>query len=176
MVSSQGSGAGKMESYGSLFIIGASFTMIQTISNPWASSPGALASRLERKESMQLRLWNLKIYIEKVDAKRWLAEMTLIMASLPLAHVLFNVCLHSCSFPLRIDWRKSESSVDGEPQGNWKLNSNSRDVAASSPPPLPPMLPERRWELAPRRNYLRSFNLYLIGIILQWSLASFRWR
>ena len=25
-----------------------------------------------------------------------------------------------------------------------------------------------------QRNYLRSFNLYLIGIILQWLLASFR--
>ena len=55
------------------------------------------------------------------------------MTSLPLAHVFFNVRLHSCSFPLRTDWRKSESSVDGEPQGNWKWNSNSRDMAASSP-------------------------------------------
>ena len=100
---------------------------------------GALWRRSgKRKDSMQLRLWNLKICIEKVDAKCCLAEMTLIMASLPLAYVFFNVCLHSCSFPLRLDWRKSESSVDGEPQGNWKWNSNSRDVAASSPPPVPP--------------------------------------
>ena len=48
-------------------------------------------------------------------------------------HVFFNVCLHSRSFPLRADWRKSDSSVDGEPQGNWRWNSNSRDVVASSP-------------------------------------------
>ena len=27
-------------------------------------------------------------------------------------HVFFNVCLYSCSFPLRADWRKSDSSVD----------------------------------------------------------------
>ena len=35
-------------------------------------------------------------------------------------------------FSLRADWRKSDSSVDGEPQGNWRWNSNSRDVVASS--------------------------------------------
>ena len=34
---------------------------------------------------------------------------------------------------IRAYWRKSNSSVDGEPQGNWKWNSNSRDVVASSP-------------------------------------------
>ena len=39
---------------------------------------------------------------------------------------LSNVCLHLRSFPLRADWRKSNSSVDGEPQGNWRWNSNSR--------------------------------------------------
>ena len=33
-------------------------------------------------------------------------------------HLFFNVCLHSRSFPLRSDWRKSDSSVDGVPQGN----------------------------------------------------------
>ena len=50
-------------------------------------------------------------------------------------HVFLNVYLHSGSFPLRADWRKLDGSVDGEPQGNWKQNSNSRDVrvVASSP-------------------------------------------
>ena len=47
--------------------------------------------------------------------------------------MFFNVCLHSCSFPLHTDWRKSDSSVDRKPQGNWRLNSNSRDLVASSP-------------------------------------------
>ena len=47
--------------------------------------------------------------------------------------VFFNVCLHSHSFPFRADWWKSDSSVDGEPQGNCRWNSNSRDVIASSP-------------------------------------------
>ena len=48
-------------------------------------------------------------------------------------HVFFNVCLHSRSFPLLADWRKSDSSVDREQQGNWRWNSNSRDIVASSP-------------------------------------------
>ena len=48
-------------------------------------------------------------------------------------HVFFNVCLHSRSFPLLADWRKSDSSADREQQGNWRWNSNSRDIVASSP-------------------------------------------
>ena len=48
-------------------------------------------------------------------------------------HVFFNVCLHSRLFLLRSPWRKSDSSVDREPQGNWRWNSNSRDIVASSP-------------------------------------------
>ena len=34
---------------------------------------------------------------------------------------------------IRADWQKSDSSVDEEPQGNWRWNSNSRDVLTSSP-------------------------------------------
>ena len=34
---------------------------------------------------------------------------------------------------IRADWRKSDSSVDGEPQGIWRWNSNSGDIVASSP-------------------------------------------
>ena len=45
-----------------------------------------------------------------------------------LCHVFFSVCLHWRSFLLRVDWWKSDSSVDGKPQGNWKWNSNSRNV------------------------------------------------
>ena len=32
---------------------------------------------------------------------------------------------------------KSDSSVDGEPRGNWRWNSNYRDIVASSPSFLP---------------------------------------
>ena len=48
-------------------------------------------------------------------------------------HAFSNACLHSPSFALRADWRKSDSSVDGEPQVNWRQNSPSGDVVASSP-------------------------------------------
>ena len=48
-------------------------------------------------------------------------------------HVFFYVCLHSRSLLLGADWRKYDSSVDGEPQGNWRWNSNSRGVVTSSP-------------------------------------------
>ena len=47
--------------------------------------------------------------------------------------VFFNVCLHSRSFLLRADWRKSDGPVDREPQGNWRWNWNARDGVASSP-------------------------------------------
>ena len=44
-----------------------------------------------------------------------------------------HVCFHSPSFPLCADWQKSGSLVDREPQGNWRWNSHSRDIGASSP-------------------------------------------
>ena len=40
------------------------------------------------------------------------------------------------------DWRKSDSSVDGKPQGNCRQNSNSRDVVGT-PPPFRAPLPEQ---------------------------------
>ena len=43
-------------------------------------------------------------------------------------HVFFNVCLHSCWFPLCADWWKSDGSVDVEPLGNWRQNWNFRDI------------------------------------------------
>ena len=70
-----------------------------------------------------LRLWKLNIC---VDAKCWPAETTLVMTSLPLARVFQLLFTISRSFPLRTDWRKSDSSVDGEPQGNWRWSSNSK--------------------------------------------------
>ena len=50
-----------------------------------------------------------------------------------LGTCFFSVCLRSRSLPLHADWRKSDSSVDEEPQGNWRWNSNFRCVVASSP-------------------------------------------
>ena len=86
---------------------------------PRASSPG----RSSGGAGKERRACN------NVDSKCSLAEITLVM----IFYVCVNVCLHSCSFPLRADWRKSDSSVDGEPQGNWRWNPNSRDPVANSP-------------------------------------------
>ena len=86
----------------------------------------------KRKESLQLRVWNLNICIEKSRCEMLMAEMTTVMTSLLLARV-FNHCLHSRSFSFCADWRESESSVTGQPQDNRRRNSNSRDVVASSP-------------------------------------------
>ena len=47
--------------------------------------------------------------------------------------MFFNVSLLSRSFSLRADWQTFDSSIDGEPQGNWKWNINSREVVARSP-------------------------------------------
>ena len=64
----------------------------------------------------------------------WIApDISIGVITLGTRNVVFNVCLHSRSFPLRSDWRKSNSSVDGEPQQNCRWNSNSRDVVPSSP-------------------------------------------
>ena len=54
--------------------------------------------------------------------------MTLEMTSLPLARVFQCYFLHVRSIPFRAD-----CSVDCAPKGNWRWNSNFRDVVASSP-------------------------------------------
>ena len=71
----------------------------------------------------------------------------------------------SQSFMLRTDWRKSDSSVNREQQGNWSWNSHSRDVVASSPSflpaPLPPP-PECPGKLARRLALSLSWSLMLL--------------
>ena len=118
----------------------------------------------KKKESSKLRLWNLNICIEKVEAKCGLAEMTLVMTSLPLASMFFNVCLHSRLFPLRADWRKSDNSVDGEPQGNWRWNSTSGDLLVSNSPSF-----SRPAARAPRRACLQA------SISRMWNMCVVSW-
>jgi len=64
---------------------------------------------------------------------------------------------------IRADWRKSDSPVDGEPQGNWRRNSNSRDVVACSPSFSCPAA-RVPGELAPRLsyNFAKSISVLLI--------------
>ena len=94
---------------------------------------GALAA--EREKERELSTASSKIEYLKVDSKSWLAEMTLVHDVITTGacfHVFSNVCLSSRSSPLRADWWKFGSPVDGEPPGNWRRNSYSRDVVASS--------------------------------------------
>ena len=87
----------------------------------------------KRKESLQLYCWNLNIWIRKNLCEILIGGDDISNDIITLGTLFFKVCLHSRQFPLHVDWRKSDSPVDGEPQGNWRQNSNSRDVVANSP-------------------------------------------
>ena len=91
----------------------------------------------KRKDSLQLRLWNLNICIEKVDAKCWLAEMTLVMTLLPLAHVfqcLFTFALVSASRRLAEIWRLSRRGATGELEVEFKFQMRSCKLSFLFPP------------------------------------------
>ena len=87
----------------------------------------------KKKESLQLRLWNLNICIEKVDAQCWSAEMTLVMTSLPLARVsrqcLFTFVLVSASRWLAENWQLSRRETTGKLEVEFKFQ---RLIVASS--------------------------------------------
>ena len=83
------------------------------------------------KESLQLRLWNFNICIEKVEAKFCPCKMLIGGDDISNDVITLGTCFSM--FPRRADWRKFDSSVDGEPKGNWRWYSNSTDVVASFP-------------------------------------------
>ena len=80
----------------------------------------------KRKESLQLRLWNLNICIEKCEDDTRNDVIT-------LGACRFNVCLHSRSFPRSASLSRRGGGGEGGTQGNWRRNSNSREVVASFP-------------------------------------------
>ena len=91
----------------------------------------------KRKESLQLHLWNLNICFEKVDAKCWLGEMTLVMTSLPLAHVfqcLFTFALISTSRCLAEIWQLSRRGATGELEAEFKFQRCSCKLSFLFPP------------------------------------------
>ena len=83
----------------------------------------------KRKKSLQLCVWNLNIWIEKVDAKCWLAEMTQVMMSLPIACVffkwLFTFVLVSASCWLAEIWQLSRWEATGELEVEFKFQRRS---------------------------------------------------
>ena len=100
---------------------------------------GSLAVGQEKEG--ELRLWNLNICMEKVNAKCWLAEMTLVRTSLPLALVfqcLFTFMLVSTSRWLEEIWQLSRREATGEMEVEFKFQSNSCELSFLCPPFLPP--------------------------------------
>ena len=91
----------------------------------------------KRKESLQLRRWNLNICIEIVDAKCWLAEMTFVMTSLPLARVfqcLVTFALVSASRWLPEIWQLSRPEATGELEVEFKSHRRSCKLSFLFPP------------------------------------------
>ena len=96
---------------------------------------------------------NFEYLHRKVDAKCWLAKVTLVVTSLSFAHVfqcLFTFVLVSASRWLAEIWKLSRQGATG----NWRWNSNSRDVVASSP------FFSRPASRAPRRAYSQAIFLW----------------
>ena len=97
---------------------------------------GALAAGREKEgelatTSLKLEYLRQKSRCEMLIGEDYISDDVITLGA--SFHMFFNICLHSRSFPPLAVWRKSDSSVDGKPQGNWRRNSNSRDVVASSP-------------------------------------------
>ena len=110
----------------------------------------------KRKESLQLRLWNLIICIEKIDAKCWLAEITLVMASLPLARVF--QCLFTFAFVSASRWLAEIWQSMGSHRGiGGVIQIPEKYLQALLPFPAPP--PERPGELARRLERNRGYYL-----------------
>ena len=102
-----------------------------------ASSPAHWRRGGKRKESLQLRLWNLNTCIENVYAKCWLAEMTLVMTSLPLAPVfqcLFTFALVSTSRWLAEIWQLSRRQATWELEVEIKFQRRSCKLSFLFPP------------------------------------------
>ena len=113
--------------------------------------PGALSCKQvlralwggKKKESLQLRLWNLNIYIEKVDAQCWSAEMTLVMTSLS------TFVLVSASRWLAENWQLSRRETTRKLEVEFKFqrlivasSSSFSHSAARAPGKLARKLPE----------------------------------
>ena len=109
---------------------------------PWAARPTASKLSVEfwrwgekREESLQLRLWNLNICIEKGNAKCWLAVMTLVKTSLPLAR-LFQRLFTFAFVSLRADRQKSVHDPKWSPTPNDPQYFHTR----------PEIIPEELWK------------------------------
>ena len=81
----------------------------------------------EREREGELATTSLELeYLQYLEYRKSRCEMLIDGDDISndfssIFHVFFNVFfLHLHSFPLRAYWRKSDSSVDSEPQKNWR--------------------------------------------------------
>ena len=122
-------------------------------------------------KTRDLNLWPWAQLFEGRLAKCWLVEMTSVMTSLPFAHV-FQCLFRFALVPLRADWRKSYSSVDGESRGNCRWILISRVIVASSPSFSRPVARASRRDLARRLRWPGHKSEYWFLVCLRFPLAS----
>ena len=79
----------------------------------------------KKKESLQLRLWNLNVCIEKVDVKCWLEEMTLTSNDVITLGMCFSMFVYirfvADLRPLAEIWQLSQWRATGELEVEFKI-------------------------------------------------------
>ena len=128
-----------------------------------ASSPGALTAGREKEEELATTSLEFEYQcIEKVDEKFWLAEMTLVMMSNDFitlgtcfsmfVYIRATFALLSALRWLAEIWQLSRRGATG----NWRWNSYSSDVVASSPSFSRPTARAPRRAFSPAVNVVQS--------------------
>ena len=106
----------------------------------WIACEQALWCALAAGQEKEGELATIYLEFEYLHRKSWCEMLIrgddiykLISNDMIMLGTCFSMFVFISFLLLRADWRKSDSSVNAEPQGNWRWNSNSREVVASSP-------------------------------------------
>ena len=84
---------------------------------------GALAAGQEKKGELATTSLEFKDLLRQTKCKKLIGRDEISNDIITLGTSYLNVCLNLHSFQLHADWRKSDSSVNGELQGNCRWNS-----------------------------------------------------
>ena len=79
---------------------------------------GTLAVRHKKEGELETTSLEFEYLHHKSRCEMLIGGATISNDVITLAACRVNVCLHSRSFLLHVDWTKSDSLVDGEPHGN----------------------------------------------------------
>ena len=94
-----------------------------------ASSPGRSGNRAAKGRRTCNSSLEFEYLHQNRQCKMLIGEDDISNDVITLGTCMFlNFWQNSCSFLLRADCQISDSSVDGEPQWNWRWNSNSRHI------------------------------------------------